>query len=277
MQNFYISENRDISKHSPSTLLASEVEGSLEENERGEGITNVKKQGQIQERESEQGLGDISAHEATNYLDTTPTAHMDDVENTGDISMKKVGVSFPFGDNSENFEAYHKVWRPKKPSIQCKLVRNTMKLREQQCKFNIYTIPPPLEQSSSRTTIFLRQQQLLDRVQATQVVLKESTVGSPGAQKPIISFKEASRRIISNQRKQTKGHINLSDIVTQYMTNTGRGREALSNAVPHTSGTSTWHSSATEQRSLQRKLTEPISIDEWHKLVGENQTSHLSQ
>lgn len=225
----------------------------------GEGITDVK----IQERESEQGLGKVSVPEGRN-LDTKPTAHIDEAENTGDISRKKMCVKFPFEDGNEYCETYHKVWRPKKPS---KLVQNTKKLRQQQSKFN--TVPPPLEQSSSRTTIFLRQQQLLDRVQATQAVLKESTVGSPGVQKPIISFKEASRHIISDQRKQTKGHMNLSDIVTQYMTNTKKEREAFGNAIPHTPATPT---SATKQRSFQRMPTEPIPIDEWHKLVRENQT-----
>ena len=47
-------------------------------------------------------MGGVSDHEVINDLDTKPM----DVENTGDISMR---------DSGENYEAYHKVWRPKHP------------------------------------------------------------------------------------------------------------------------------------------------------------------
>ena len=122
----------------------------------------------------------------------------------------------------------------------------------------------------------MRQQHLLDRVQAAQAVLKESTdeiIGSPLAKKPNISFIEASRRIISIQRKQAKGHSNFSDIVTQYMARENseriRTRSLSSSAQVYTYPAEDDSQRRPYNRRSTHGLLGAIPIDEWQKMVEE--------
>ena len=198
--------------------------------------------------------------------ESAPGTHMDEV------SVKHVLVK-----DADDIESHHHVWRPKQEPNLPNLLRSsskTIQTRRQRTTLHCTTVPP-FERSESRKTILMRQQYLLDRIQAAQAVLKESTdeLLSPSDKKPSISFKEASKRVISHQRKQAKGHSNFSDIVTQYM---ARNNERTSNPVSATNAQiPTYTAEGGSQKKLyQRRSTRgllgAIPIDEWQKLMEEN-------
>ena len=247
----------DFTNNSLPTLLENEDEDSLEENEVGEGMSEVKKEGEQRPKGgSASDMENVSTPEAPSLNNITPIAHADEVENAGDVSEKKLSVKYSLGDIVETDEAYHKVWRPKKPPTPRDTISSMKKFREQQSKY--HSAPPLLERTLSKTSLLLRQQQLLDRVQATQAVLKDSTVGSPGVKRPVISFKEASRRLISERKEQVKGHSNLSDIVTQYMAKMRTDTQAAEPQTPYS-----------KKGRLGTALSLPgaIPVEEWHKLA----------
>lgn len=119
---------------------------------------------------------------------------------------------------------YYRVWRPKKQLHLAELIVSSKELQERRRKSirDSTAKRPPLDRSLSTRDLFVWQQQLLDRIQATQVVLKESTeeiLGSPGSTEKQLhmSFKEASQYVIPDQRKRSKDQSSLSDTVTQYL------------------------------------------------------------
>lgn len=115
----------------------------------------------------------------------------------------------------------------------------------------------------------MRQQQLLNRVQATQAVLMEATdeilSPSPTAKKPRMSFKEASQRVIS-QRRLITGHGSLSDVVTQYQARIKRERESLpASQSPKTPISARF--SPKRGFFKQSSILGAIPIHKWHELV----------
>ena len=183
-------------------------------------------------------------------------------------------------------DSYHQVWRPRKQPHLPDLAMSIKDSQQQQTEKCIRT-KPPLEPSASKISLMLRQQQLLDRVQATQAILKETTDEiwkSPIAKKPKVSFREASKFIISEQKKQrelNKDHISLSDVVTQYLAKMRIERGAThagsspSPQVPMSPGYLAWCSGKTglHKRHSTQSVQGAIPLDEWHKLVGESRAS----
>ena len=134
---------------------------------------------------------------------------------------------------------------------------------------------PPLDHSTSSISLLVRQQQLLDRVQATQAVLKESTAEilspSPTLKKPHMSFKEASQRIMSHQRNQSGGHRSLSDIVTQYQEKVKKEGESFQ--VSWSPKSPAWFPPSYSKPGLskQSSILGAIPIEKWHELMAESQ------
>ena len=169
----------------------------------------------------------------------------------------------------------YKVWRPNRKPHLPDLVRGSKESRQKK------SVPavPPLDHSTSTISLLIRQQQLLDRVQATQAVLKEShdEILSPSLtpKKPRMSFKEASQHIISHQKRQSRGHSSLSDIVTQYQMKLKKERET--SQVPGTpkSPISLKFPPLRSKPGLtkQPSILGAIPIDKWHELKAENEAS----
>ena len=165
-------------------------------------------------------------------------------------------------------DTYHHVWRPKKQP-------HLPNLRQRKSVYNC-TANPLLDKSTSRMSLSVRQQQLLDRVQATQAILKETTddiLESPGTKEPSISLREVSGRIIAEQRKRNKNQNRLSDIVTQYLLKMETEKAAnASSSLPLTSpGLPLQHS---KRRLYKTQSTQgvlgAIRLEEWRKLMEEN-------
>ena len=168
-------------------------------------------------------------------------------------------------------DTYHHVWRPKKQP-------NLPKLRERKSIHNC-TANPLLDRSTSRISLFVRQQHLLDRVQATQAVLKETTddiLESPGIKKPSISFREVRGRIITDQTKHNKSRNRLSDIVTQYLVKmetekTANGSSSMDPQPPTSPGYLLQHSKkGLHKRQSTQGALGAIRVEEWRKLMEEN-------
>ena len=167
-----------------------------------------------------------------------------------------------------NGDTYHHVWRPKKQP-------HLPNLRQRKSVYN-YTTNPLLDRSTSRMSLFVRQQLLLDRVQATQAVLKETSddiLESPGTEEPSISFREASSRIIANRRKRNKNQNRLSDIVTQYLVKMETEKAANDSSPvdlqpPTSPGFPLQHS---KRRLYKTQSTQgAIRVEDWRKLMEEN-------
>lgn len=164
----------------------------------------------------------------------------------------------------------YKVWRPKRKPHLPDLVKSSKESRQKK------SVPavPPLDRSTSSIALLVRQQQLLDRVQATQAVLKESSdeILSPIHKKPHMSFKEASQRIISDQKRQSRGHSSLSDIVTQYQEKVKKERE--SSQAPQTPKSPRFPLLRFKPGlTKQSSILGAIPIDKWHEMMEENQAS----
>ena len=218
----------------------------------------------------------ISYTENAITLDETSNLH-----NTADIehNMDRSGNATVCEEDN-----YHQVWRPKKQPHLAELVMCSKELQERQRKSTRDgTVRPPLDRSLSSRDLFIRQQQLFDRIQATQAVLKDSTdqivldSADSTAKKPPMSFKEASRRVISDQRKRNRGHSSFSDVVTQYLAKMESERDAYgaSSQNPQTPTSSirfpSWHSKPQlSKQSSSQGVLGAIPIDEWHKLVEES-------
>ena len=211
--------------------------------------------------------------------DTVAVTDRDEEEKAGDacaskgveIGMKRISLK----KDEEAIECHHHVWRPKRrPDLPSLLQCSSKKLQERRRRTTLdRSTNPPIERSASRRTLFMRQQNLLDRVQAAQAVLKESTdeiIGSPLAKKPNISFKEASRRIISFQRKQAKGHGNFSDIVTQYMARKNSERIHTPRSLSSSDAAEDDSQKRPYKRCSTHGLLGAIPIDEWQKIVEES-------
>lgn len=237
------------------------TEDSLEEKEISVGIKGVRVRKQTLESERE--------------VSEEPQPSKDATSATGDNISEEEEVTTTTSLKEKLTCKKYKVWRPKKKPYLPDLVKSS---KESQQKKSVPAVPP-LDHSTSSMSLLVRQQQLQDRVQATQAVLKESTdeilSPSPTTTKPRMSFKEASRRVIFYQKKQSGGHKSLSDIVTQCQEKIKRERE--SSQVPQTPKTPIsarfppWHS----KRGLtkQSSILGAIPIDKWHELVAENQAS----
>ena len=229
-----------------------------------------------EEREvEEKGASNTMTHEAAKFEPTEASAlnsRVDETEISCDpSSADSTNFQTSFERISEG-DSYHCVWRPRKQPCLPDLVGE---LQERRRKFSLENRTIPLtERSACRMYLKLRQQNLMNRVQATQAVLKESTdeiLGTPIAKKPPISFKEASRRIISDQKRHNLNRNTLSDIVTQYVAKVASEREAhipLDPQTPTSPGNSAEY--LKQKFSKTQDITGAIPIDEWHKLKGDN-------
>ena len=265
----------EISKQSLPVLLEDDEE-SLREGVTTERIREIKKE--IQGREGEEsgsGSGNATAPEALNIAAVKTL--QDSIEHSSDsYGVSEVKKKVSLKEDSEG-GSYHCVWKPKKQPHLSNLEMSIKDLQKQQSEKSIHT-KPPLEPSESKISLMLRQQQLLDRVQATQAILKETTdeiLKSPGKKKHHISFREASKLIISEQKKEKEpqgSHISLSDVVTQYLTKmrTERGTYAASSPGPQTPISPLYP--AYKRHNIQ-SVKGAIPLDEWHKLVGESRAS----
>ena len=193
------------------------------------------------------------------------------------VSMNKHVVH----DDEEDSCSYHQVWRPKKRPCLPDLVIVAKELQERRRKsMRDCNTKPDLQRSVSKMILLNRQQHLLNRVQATQAVLQESTdevLGNPDpvTEKPIVSFREVSRRIISEQKKQKTKHRKLSDIVTQYLATVESEREtqappSLDLRSPASFENPMLPKRGLYKRSSTRGILGAIPIDEWNKLIGES-------
>ena len=258
-----------MSKEPFAATPEDDTEDSLEEKEISVGIKEVKVGKQMLESEKEVSeKEEAQPSKALTFQDTIST--------TGDnilhdiIEEEETNVI-----TSLKEEKKYKVWRPKRKPHLPDLVKSS---KESHQKKSVPAVPQ-LDHSTSSISLLVRQQQLLDRVQATQAVLKESTneilSPSPTTKKSRISFKEASQRVISDQKRQSSGHNSLSDIVTQYQEKIKREREL--SQVPQTPKTPIsarlppWHSK--RELTKQSSILGAIPIDKWQELVAENQAS----
>lgn len=208
--------------------------------------------------------GDISEEaQPSRARDTTPTA--DDTMLHDINEQEEITETTPLIMCQE-----HKVWRPKRKPHLPDLVKSSKESRQRKPV-------PPLDRSTSSIALLVRQQQLLDRVQATQAVLKESNdeilSPSPSRKKPHMSFKEASRHIISVQRRQSGGHPSLSDIVTQYQEKMKKERE--SSQAPRTPKSPIFSPFSPLRfkpgLTKQSSILGAIPIDKWHEMMEESQ------
>ena len=231
-----------------------------------------------EETESEPGSEHAVLPEAPNLQNTTAAAnnsHTQHIESEARTeSEDRLNVSMESIMSEE--DDHHHVWRPKKQPHLPDLVVSTKELQERQRKsMLVCSTRPLLERSVSKMSLHFRQLQLLDRVQATQAVLKESTdeiLGSPGptTKKPGMTFKEASRRIISDKRKQNN---RLSDVVTQYLVKmeSERGTHAASPQDPQTPTSAGFAPLRTKRGRLYKRCSTQgmlgaIRLEEWQKL-----------
>lgn len=238
-----------------------------------------------QEHESEEeditsGSEHAMPPQAPNLQNTTAAVnsshiqHTESFSDTNSVNEDRLNISM---ESIASEDDYHHVWRPKKQPHLPDLVVSSKELQERQRKsMLVCSTRPLLERSVSKMSLHFRQQQLIDRVQATQAVLKESPDEILGSQdsttrKSGISFKEASRRIISNQRKRNR----LSDVVTQYLTKmeSERGAYAASSRDPQTP-TSAGFPALHSKRELYKRCSThgvlgAIRLDEWQKLQSD--------
>lgn len=261
-------------------MLLGDDKEYLKERKETEKTREIKngRQGQASvEEESESGSGSVIATEAPNVWKTAATAIMtpkDDIEYTSntygisEVPVKKNSSTESMKASEE--DSYHQVWRPKKrPQLSYLATRLTIREQQKKSIRDHTTKPPP---KLSKVALVLRQQQLLDRVQATQTVLKETTDELSGAKKSSISFREASKLIISDQRKKKEhysGYSSLSDVVTQYLT-AERGKYAGSSPGPQVPMSRQY--SAYKGRTAESVLG-AISLDKWYKLVEERRAA----
>ena len=261
-----------------STQLNNGKEYSLEKKEKQ--IEDGEEKSSEEERaEEESGSINIKIHEAAEFKPTEASALNSCVDET-EVSCDPYGtnVQRSFERSISEGDSYHCVWRPRKQPRLPDLVVNAKELQERRRKsLHESRTKPLLKRSASRMSLMVRQQHLIDRVQATQAVLKESTdeiLGSPVAEKPTISFREASKRIISDRKRHNQNRNRLSDIVTQYLAKYESEREAhipLDHQTPTSPGNSAGYSKRElcKTRSTQG-IVGAIPIEEWHKLTGDN-------
>ena len=239
-----------------------------------------------QEHKSEEDITSGSEHamppQAPN-LQNTQTAtvsssliqHTESFSDTNSANEDRLNVSM---ESIVSEDDYHHVWRPKKQPHLPDLVVSSKELQERQRKsMLVCSTRPLLERSVSKMSLHFRQQQLIDRVQATQAVLKESPdeiLGSPDSttRKSGISFKEASRRIILNQRKRNN---RLSDVVTQYLARmeNERGAYAASPQDPQTPTSAGLPALHSKRELYKRRSTHgvlgAVRFDEWQRLQSD--------
>lgn len=186
-------------------------------------------------------------------------------------------------------DSYHQVWRPKKQPRLADLVSSLGKLHERQ-KQNGRALHPPVSHTMSNASLRSRQQMLQDRIQVTQAVLTDEILSEERANKPRISFKEASRRITMNlqkQRKDKSGCKNLSDVVSLYlakMKTEKDGKDAspdrVTSQVPKSYQTHHGKAKLHKRRSTHGTFDSgklgAIPLDKWHKLVWDSKTSFSS-
>ena len=259
-----------MSKEPLAATLEDDTEDSLEAKEIGVGIKEVKVGRQRLESEREISE-EAQPSEALTSQDTTSTT---DDNMQYDISEKeKINVTTSLKEDLTCKK--YKVWRPKRKPHLPDLVKSSKESQERQQKKSVPAVPP-LDHSVSSISLLVRQQQLLDRVQATQAVLQESSdeilSPSPITKKPRMSFKEASQLVISDQRRKSRQQSSLSDIVTQYQEKIRRERK--SSQVPQTPISARfppWHSKP--GLTKQSSILGAIPIDKWHELMAENQPS----
>ena len=262
-----------MSKEPLAATPGDDTEDSLEEKEIRVGIKEVKVGRQRLESEREISE-EAQPSEALTFQDTTSTT---DDNTSYDISEEEeINVTTSLKEDL-TCKTY-KVWRPKQKPHLSDLVKSSKESQERQQKKSVPAVPP-LDHSVSSISLLVRQQQLLDRVQATQAVLQESSdeilSPSPTTKKPRMSFKEASQRVISDQRRKSRGHSSLSDIVTQYQEKIKS--EMKLSRVPQTPKTPIsarfppWHSKPGFTK--QSSILGAIPIEKWHELMAENQPS----
>lgn len=238
----------------------------------------LKRQEHISEEEDvKSGSEHAMPPQAPNLQNTTAAANSSDIQHTesfsdtNSVNEDRLNVSM---ESIVSEDDYHHVWRPKKQPHLPDLVVSSKELQERQRKsMFVSSTKPLLERSVSKMSLYFRQQQLIDRVQATQAVLKESPdeiLGSPEATKKSgMSFKEASRRIISNQRKRNN---RLSDVVTQYLTKMERERGvyAASFKDPQTPTSAGFPILRSKRELYKRRSTHgvlgAIRLEEWQRL-----------
>ena len=236
-----------------------DTEDSVQEKKIGVGIKELKIG-----RQRVKSEGDISEEaQLSRAWDTTPTAKdtmLHDINEQEEITETTPLIMYQ----------EHKVWRPKRKPHLPDLVKSSKESRQRK------RVPavPLLDRSTSSIALLVRQQQLLDRVQATQAVLKESNdeilSPSPSRKKPHMSFKEVSRRIISVQKRQSGGHPSLSDIVTQYQEKMKKERE--SSQAPRTPKSPLFSPLRFKPGlTKQSSILGAIPIDKWHEMMEESQ------
>ena len=238
----------------------------------------LKRQGHINEDEDiKSGSEHIMPPQAPNLQHTTTAANSSHIQHTESFSDTNSANEDRLNVSMESIiseDDYHQVWRPKKQPHLPDLVISSKELQERQRKsMLVCSTRPLLERSVSKMSLHFRQQQLIDRVQATQAVLKESPdeiLGSPGAtKKSSISFKEASRRVISNQRKRNN---RLSDVVTQYLAKMEkeRGAYAASLKDPQTPTSVAFPVLHSKRELYKRRSTHgvlgAIRLEDWQRL-----------
>ena len=237
-----------------------DTEDSVKEKKIGVGIKELKIG-----RQRVKSEGDISEEaQPSRARDTTPTA--DDTMLHDINEQEEITETTPLIMCQER-----KVWRPKRKPHLPDLVKNSKESHQRK------PVPavPPLDRSTSSIALLVRQQQLLDRVQATQAVLKESDEilsPSPSRKKPHMSFKEASQCIISVQKRQSGGHPSLSDIVTQYQEKMKKERESSqAPRIPKSPMFSPFRFKP--GLTKQSSILGAIPIDKWHEMMEESQES----
>ena len=240
------------------------------------------RQGHKSKEENQSGSEHVIPPQAPNLQGTTAAGnnsliqHIESFNDTNSAIENRLNISM---ESIISEDDYHHVWRPKKEPHLPDLVISTKELQERQRKSMAEcSTRPLLERSVSRMSLHFRQQQLMDRVQATQAVLKESPdeiLGSSDSttKKSGISFKEASRRIISSRRKQNN---RLSDVVTQYLTKVERERGAYAALPrdPRTPTSSAGFPALHAKRELYKRCSThgvlgAIRLDEWQRLQSD--------
>lgn len=269
----YNTDDKQTSEKCFSTIPDDDKRDSVEKRGQKEGTLKVKRSQENAndlEPGAENGMSATLDHEH-NCSAVTATLG-DDAEVSDDE-----GSAHPYKFSRERVtfnckgDTYHHVWRPKKQP-------HFPNLRQRKSVYNC-TVNPLLDRSTSRLSLFVRQQQLLDRVQATQAVLKETTddiLESPGTKEPTISSREVSGRIIAEQRKHNKNKNRLSDIVTQYLVKmeTEKAANPLSSVDPQPPTSPGFPLQHSKRRLYKTQSTQgvlgAIRVEEWRKLMEDN-------
>ena len=239
-------------------------EDGVEHSSEEETVTGIKKlkEGE-QKMEDEEGvLGKVPTTKDPSFQDTAASTVkvMSDTTAEEEISSLKEDL----------MRKKYKVWRPQRQPHLSNLLKNAKKSPEKRREKSLAAVPP-LDLSASKMSFFMRQQQLLNRVQATQAVLMEATdeilSPSPTPKKPHMSFKEACQRVIS-QRRLTTGHGSLSDVVTQYQARIKREGESLpASQSPRTPISARFPPK--RRFSKQSSILGAIPLHKWYELVVE--------